>query len=117
MQSKNSLQNILLFFLLSALVVFGSVRLQSWLFPPQPQLPPEAKLWSTRAAGTGVAAASDIPTLGGFAQLATNVVVTQYLAEHNYRLPPTPKQELAKQEAKEQAHAQTHCLTRLKISA
>jgi YidC/Oxa1 family membrane protein insertase len=106
MQPKNSLQNILLFFLLSALVIFGSWRLQTWLFPPQPNLA-EAKLIMTRAAGTGgVAATPAIPTLGGAAQLAVNAALAEYLAEHNYKLPRLAKQEPAKKEDQQQAKAQ-----------
>src|SRR5712692_8203046 len=110
MQPKNSLQNILLFCFLSGLVLFGAWRLQNWLYPPRDRVAEvNAKMWSdlhTRVPGTTLAVAPVIPTLGGAAQLAADAAIAQYLAERNYKLPPAPKQELAKQEPKHEAKAQ-----------
>jgi YidC/Oxa1 family membrane protein insertase len=89
MQPKNSLGNILFFFVLSGLVLLGAWRLQNWLYPPRVLLPPEAKSTSdlsARAAADALAPA--VPGLGAAAQLAVQARVAEYVAEHNYHLPP-----------------------------
>jgi YidC/Oxa1 family membrane protein insertase len=93
MDSKRNFGNLLLFFVLSALVLAGSVFLQNWLRPKEPVAVSDVKAgeFSNLQAQT-VAAALSAPTMGGATpavQLAVAADVGRYMARQGYRLPAT----------------------------
>ncbi len=90
MQPKNSLWNYLLFFVLSALVLMGSVYLQSRFQPPKKDLPltpmqaelmrQEAAQWSNAIARTlATSSTPGVPGLGSVAQLWTDAKTANWL--------------------------------------
>jgi YidC/Oxa1 family membrane protein insertase len=97
MQQKASNLNLLLFIVLSTLILFGTMFLQSRFFPPRRPLPPEARVWSDlsiRTSGTVLASGVPglVPGLGGAAQFYANATTAQWLADRGYRLPLLAKQ-------------------------
>jgi YidC/Oxa1 family membrane protein insertase len=82
MQQKENTLNLLLFFVLSALILAGSVFLQNWLNPPKPQSETgeqaAPQLWTDlqfTAPGTGLGLAAGSPGVGSAAQALVNAAL------------------------------------------
>src|SRR6266446_4758475 len=106
MQPKNNTWNVVLFFVLSALTILGSVVLQRWLQPPPPPYMPPANETLALATVTDKnkpvllsemiamrAMPVPVPGVGSLAQLGTDAAVAQYAAKHDFKPPALAKAE------------------------
>src|SRR5262249_7568860 len=89
------------FTVLVAVSFVASALLRTWLYPPKPELPPEAKALSDFLVRRGaVAISQSVPALDDAVQNETNWQLAKYVANRRYRLPYVPVAAESKKESK-----------------
>jgi YidC/Oxa1 family membrane protein insertase len=110
MQPKQNPWNLVLFVILTALVLAGWSRLQTWLWPVQPKpqrtvaLTLDSRSWTELLGlASGSAATSAVSGVGNLSLLSTDVVVTRWTA-HDAKTEVVRKSEKKPEPPKEAPH-------------